>query len=145
MKEYTFNVTAREAVNVANICHVMKGDGKMKLLRHKLVKAIADVWPEFSPDSTEEDFDERPELNEKRELIIKSKWLRAFATGLVDMINEADRTVLDVSNILLNARIMRVRHWVEKQIPINEVDDFNDPLDGEEPLVDEPEQEKKAA
>lgn len=138
MKEYTYDLEASKAISVANLCTTMKGEAKMKLLRKKLMDRVIEVWPEYDRNSTEDKPDEeRPSLDTKRKLVIKSKWLRAYAIGIEEMISNKETTGQDVVNLLASAKDMRISNWVEKRIAANDVEDFNEEMDGEEDLAEE--------
>jgi hypothetical protein len=141
MKEYTYDLEASKAISVANLCAGMKGEAKMKLLRKKLMDRVIEIWPEFDKSNEEAQEKERPLLNTKRKLIIKSKWLRAYAVGIEEMISDKETNGQDVVDLLASAKDMRISNWIEKRIAANDVEDFNEEMDGEEGLADKPEEE----
>ena len=139
MDKYTYKLNEVKTLNIANIIGVMKGGPALKILRLKIVKEILAVWPHFDPEFEREENFKEPSPKEEREITIKSKCLRAFAVGLVDLINDEKTAGRSVQDCVDFAGCFRVSNWVKKQIKTDKVEDFNEALDGEDPLTDEPE------
>lgn len=129
MKEYVYNLTADETVAIANLCNAMKGEGKHKALRSKLVNEVIKIWPEYGPPEVGEDPVERPKPETKRKITIKSKWLRAFSIGLLEIINNKDTNGASVAVYFRMAKLLRIANWIEKQMPVDSVEDFDEEMD----------------
>ena len=135
-------------MSLANAIGMMTGAKDLKLLRFKFLKHILFTFPEFDSENSDEykEEDILAARKEKRKLTVKSKWLRAFAVGLVDTISDKKTPGQVVYDCMDMADTMRVKNWIDKQIKTDAVEDFNEELDGEDPLIDpEPENQLEEA
>jgi len=141
MKEYTYDLNAADVINLANLTQPMTGEGKMKLLRKKMVDRIVEVWPEYGPDAETDgqektDENHKTDENQKRKIIFNSKWIRAYGMGIVHMISDSETTGADVHNYMRAAKMLRISNWVEKKLNLSSVEDFDDKMDDEAELIE---------
>lgn len=137
MKKYTYNLERNKALSIANSVGSMSGRAEHKILRHKIVKEILRVWPELDPENEPDEKRESIDPKEVRTIEIKSTWLRSYGVGLVGLLTDQESDGRSAVDCLTWAKWMRLSGWVEKQIPVDKVEEFDEEMDGEGPLIDE--------
>lgn len=125
-----------QAVQIYECLRAMTGSPSYQLLREEVRKKIEKAWPEVFAENNI-----TPE-GETREVIINPREQRSLGEGFVSLFNRKDQfaqsNVTTDMFILLrkSSEAFKIWNWVRAKILIDEVPEFDEPLDDEPSISD---------
>jgi hypothetical protein len=121
-------LTRAQATTIYSLIHLMTGQVSFRAKREEVQKKLSTTWPEIMV--TTPSMDER-DAKEKREVILNEREQKAMGEGLLSLVSQEKANGADYKNCLELACLLRISTWFRKAATVQEVPEFDEPLDDE--------------